>query len=230
MTFIENAEQVARGAMREISPDLVDKFVSLIRFLSLHPDAASALRGKFAPLIGTEEYVRRQARAFSQARNPRAPKPSATVPDEMVSVILVSYFGIESADVDRIKKEHLLSMNAENMVGDLLERYLASVLEPEGWIWCSGAVVKAVDFIKPPVSTGSGWRLLQVKNRDNSENSSSSAIRTGTNIEKWFRSFSKTGSLNWDAFPDATLKTILSENEFRSFVRKHFFQLKALKK
>jgi hypothetical protein len=224
MTFTKNTKQIAHKAMREISPELAEKFASLMHFLSLHPDSASALRGKSAPPIGTEDYIRQQAIAFSKARNPRAPKPSATVPDEMVSVILVSYFGIETENVDRIKREHLLSMNAENMVGDILERYLASILEPEGRIWCSGAVVKAVDFIKPE-SAEHGWRLLQVKNRDNSENSSSSAIRAGTNIEKWFRSFSRTGKLNWEAFHDVTLKTKISEDGFKDFVRSYLQQL-----
>jgi hypothetical protein len=31
------------------------------------------------------------------------------------------------------------------MLCDLLERYLASVLEPMGWIWCSGTMVKSVE-------------------------------------------------------------------------------------
>lgn len=225
MTFIANAENIAREVMRQINPNLVDKYGGLVKFLARHPNAASAIRGSSSPQIGTEEYLRRQAIAFSQARDPRAPKPPQTVPDEMVSVILVSYFGIAQADAERVKREHLLSMGAENMVGDLLERYLASVMEPDGWIWCSGAMVKAVDFIKPPESIEVGWRLLQVKNRDNSENSSSSAIRIGTNIEKWHRTFSKKVGSNWDAFPDKTLRRNLSEEAFKTFVRNYLKEL-----
>ena len=118
------------------------------------------------------------------SRAPRAPEPPATIPDEMVSVILGNYFNVPAANLERAKQEHLLSMGAENLVGELLERYLASVMESRGWIWCSGSTVKAVDFIKPPSAPGARWKLLQVKNRDNSENSSSSAIRNGTDIEK----------------------------------------------
>ena len=51
-------------------------------------------------------------------------------------------------------------MAAENNIGLLLERFIASVLEPIGWIWCSGSAVRAVDFIEP--NTGI---LLQIKNR-----------------------------------------------------------------
>ena len=225
MAFVANAQAVAREAMLQLDPGLVDAYVGVIKFLVEHPAAASALRGASAPSIGTAEYVRHQATAFAQARQIRAPQAPTTVPDEMVSVILVSYFGISQADIERVKREHLLSMGAENMVGGLLERYLASVMEPKGWIWCSGSMVKAVDFIQPPAPADGTWRLLQVKNRDNSENSSSSAIRIGTDIEKWHRTFSRRTGSNWNAFPDANLRQDLSEDGFKAFVRQY---LKAL--
>ena len=108
----------------------------------------------------------------------------------------------------------------------MLERYLASVMEPRGWIWCSGSMVRAVDFVRPPEAAGQGWRLLQVKNRDNSENSSSSAIRSGTAIEKWFRTFSKKPGTNWDDFPDITLRAHLFEEDFQLFVRQYLARLR----
>lgn len=226
MTFVRNAEAIAGQAMNTINPALTNQYASVIKFLAAHPDEAAAMRGTSAPAIGSEDYIRSQAAAFSQSREPKAPKPPATVPDEMVSVVLVSYFGIRPADTDRIKREHLLSMGAENIVGDLLERYLASVMEPRGWIWCSGAMVKAVDFIKPPALAGGTWRLLQIKNRDNSENSSSSAIRIGTTIEKWHRTFSKKPGSNWAAFPDAILRPHLSEEAFKTFVNNYLQELR----
>lgn len=226
MTFVANAEQVARTSMGAINQDLVGKYAGVIQFLAGHPNAASGLRGSSAPSIGSVDYIFRQAEAFASSRAPRAPQAPATIPDEMVSVILVSYFGISPSETDRVKREHSLSMGAENMVGDLLERYLASVLEPRGWIWCSGSMVKAVDFIKPPATQNGAWCLLQVKNRDNSENSSSSAIRLGTDIEKWHRTFSKRAGSNWDAFPDVTLRPLLSENAFRTFVREYLQALR----
>lgn len=212
--------------MNKIDGGLSDKYALVVQFLSSHPEAASAMRGKSAPPVGSADYVRKQALAFYQSREARAPKPPETIPDEMVSVILVSYFGIPLADVERVKREHLLSMGAENLVGDLLERYLASVMEPKGWIWCSGAMVKAVDFIKPPASPDKDWTLLQVKNRDNSENSSSSAIRVGTTIKKWHRTFSKKEGSNWGAFPDTSLRQLLSEAAFKSFVREYLRKLR----
>lgn len=229
MSFVTNAEEIARQAMASINPDLADSFAKLILFLSGQPAAASAMRGSTAPEIGSAEYLRRQAAAFSAARDPRSPQAPATVPDAMVSVILEEYFDIPPADLERVKREHSLSMGAENLVGELLERYLASILEPRGWIWCSGAMVKAADFVKPPAMAGAAWRLLQVKNRDNSENSSSSAIRAGTVIEKWHRTFSKRVGSNWAAFPDASLRTHLSEEGFKTFVRDYLLALRALR-
>lgn len=137
----------------------------------------------------------------------------------MVSVILHEYFGLPEKRLAQIRDEHALSMAAENVIGDLLERYLASVLEPHGWVWCSGTMVRAVDFVLPPAQPDELWRLLQIKNRDNSENSSSSAVRDGTSIEKWHRTFAKKAATNWAAFPDSALRDQLSEAAFKDFVR-----------
>ena len=219
MISINNAEAVARTAMSSVRPDLADSYAKLVLFLMTFPTSASSLRGSNAPTVGSMEYIRIQAASFASSRNPKAPQAPTTVPDDMVSVILNEYFNVDESQLERVKQEHSLSMGAENFVGELLERYLASVLEPRGWVWCSGAMVKSVDFIKPPSANQSNWRLLQVKNRDNSENSSSSAIRLGTTIEKWFRTFSRKAGSNWAEFPDPGLRQHLSEQAFKAFVR-----------
>lgn len=225
MKFVESAAHIAADEMSKVNNDLVYAYVQLIKFLSLYPKAASTPRGCSSASIGSVEYIRKQARVFSEGRVPKKPKPPKTIPDDMVSVILVSYFEISEADTGRIQREHALSMGAENIVGDLLERYIASILEPRGWIWCSGAIVKAVDFIKPPSDREEVWTSLQVKNRDNSENSSSSAIRLGTDIKKWHRTFSRKIGSNWGGFPDPTLASLLSEEGFKEFVTKYLQSL-----
>lgn len=226
MPFIENAQDIARRAMEEIDPNLSGAYAAVIRFLADFPEAASALRGSFSPVIGSAAYIERQAAAFAAARTPRAPQAPATIPDEMVSIILHEYFGIPSNQLEWAKQVHQLAMGAENLVGDLLERYLAFVLEPHGWVWCSGAMVRAVDFILPPSTPAGQWRMLQVKNRDNSENSSSSAIRAGTEIEKWHRTFSKKAGSNWAAFPDERFRAQLSEDHFKAFVQAYLQSLR----
>lgn len=223
MAFDRNAEQIALNEINAINPSLSKKFVSIISFLMYSPESAPNLRGRNASEIGSEDYIKKQAVAFSNSRLSRTPNPPATVPDQMVSVILNEYFGIEESQLSRITIEHALSMGAENFVGELLERYLAGVLEPLGWIWCSGSVVKAADFIK---RDSSQWHVLQVKNRDNSENSSSSAIRNGTDIKKWFRTFSRKAGSNWEAFPDDAAIGLLSESKFIDFTKKYLLDLK----
>lgn len=73
-------------------------------------------------------------------------------------------------------------MSAENIQGNLLEQYIASKVRPYGFLWCEGNVLRAIDFCNTD-----GSCLLQIKNKSNTENSSSSNIREGTTIEKWFR-------------------------------------------
>ena len=73
-------------------------------------------------------------------------------------------------------------MSAENIQGNLLEEYIASKVRPYGFLWCDGNIVRAVDFCNTD-----GSCMLQIKNKSNTENSSSSNIREGTSIEKWYR-------------------------------------------
>lgn len=117
--------------------------------------------------------------------------------------------------------------------------YLAEKLEPSGrsggrspysesyyagWIWCSGTSVKAVDFIHYDEKNNE-WNLLQVKNRDNTENSSSSKIRDNTTIKKWFRTYSQRDATNWDNFPDEVSSKNLNEEDFRAFVKNYLAKI-----
>lgn len=224
-TFIANAEKIALDAFSATTA-LARPFSRVILFLSLHPENSAKLRGKNPAAIGSEAYIRKLADSFTKARKPKSPTAPETIPDEMVSVILEHFFGVPSTELKQIQRTHKLSMGAENMVGELLERYLASVMEPLGWIWCSGSVVKAVDFILPPKSKGDQWTLLQVKNRDNSENSSSSAVRKDTTIKKWFRTFSTKAGQNWSTFPDPTVAPKVSEAAFKKFVNDYLRAIK----
>jgi len=150
MPFTQNAEAVARQAMHAIAPSFENKFAIIVRLLALNPRAASKLRGKNAPRIGTADYILIAAQKFASGRAARHPKPPATVPDEMVSFVLEYYFDVPSESLDRVRKGHKLSMGAENIVGDLLERYVAKTMEKAGWVWCSASLIKGVDFVNPP--------------------------------------------------------------------------------
>jgi len=216
----------AKKDMNEIDPRLNIIYSHIIWYISEYPESASKGRGKNSPEPLSSEYIKENAHKFYQARLPKEPKPPATIPDEVVSIILDEYFNVPNKSLEKAKKEHLLSMGAEGLVGDLLERYLSSIMEAHGWLWCAGAMIRGVDFIKPPGNENHSWTLLQVKNRDNSENSSSSAIREGTEIKKWFRTFSRRAESNWDNFPDDKIKHLLSEKGFIIFVRSYLKKIK----
>lgn len=225
MNFEVDAHSIAAEEMDKINPELTEKFKNLILFLSENPEFAPKSRSKKIE-SGSAEHIAKMAQSFSSSREGKAPTPPETIPDEMVSNILNKYFDIEEGKLQEAKHLHMLSMGAENIVGDLLERYIASVMEPQGWVWCSGSTVKAVDFIKPPIDDNDEWNILQVKNRDNSENSSSSAIRNGTPIKKWHRTFSKKAETNWSKFPCIHAKDSLSEEGFEAFVDAYLLSIK----
>ena len=224
-SFVKNAEELAKQKMDAINPELSSKFKFLIKFLSQFPEACSKPRSKkMQNKVGQEEHIEYLARSFHESRLPRKPTPPTTVPDEVVSIVLNISFNIQPENLERIKEEHRLSMAAENIVGDLLERYLAEKLEPSGWIWCSGTSVKAVDFIHYDEKNNE-WNLLQVKNRDNTENSSSSKIRDNTTIKKWFRTYSQRDATNWENFPDEVSSKNLNEEDFRACVKNYLVKI-----
>lgn len=224
MQFITNAHVFAANEMEKINPELKTKFADLILFIAKYND--SAPKGNAKRVQGSQDYIKDLAEKFNSSRLSKAPKKPSTVPDQMVSEILHIYFDISRDELEEVKNLHSLSMAAENIVGDLLERYIASIIEPEGWIWCSGSSVKAVDFIKPPVNEGDKWILLQVKNRSNSENSSSGAIREGTEIKKWHRTNASTGATRWNKFPCPSGSNSLNETDFIEFVRQYLLGMK----
>lgn len=132
--------------------------------------------------------------------------------DELVKLRIPE---ISNAQVDFIRKAHRFSMGLENVIGSILEEYIFTKSLNYGWATCWGSCVKAVDLCHRD------GRLLQIKNKSNTENSSSSAIREGTTIQKWYRMNAKTGATCWDSLNDLLGITSdadkLSEAGFRAF-------------
>ncbi len=103
---------------------------------------------------------------------------------------------------------HNLCMSAENVLGNLLEEFIAEKIRDYGWIWCAGNTLKSIDFCNK-----AGTILLQVKNKNNSENSSSNKIREGTTIKHWYRlSTSKKGGKITPKFKWDKLNEIINSN------------------
>ena len=201
-------------------------FKLIIKYLNDFPENLSVRSKKYSVDVSTKEGIAiLGAKYFSSFYNRTAPKLPTTVPDEMVSFIMMKVFDYTEKEAQSIKISHLQSMAAEDAVGTFLERYLDSVLRPKGWAWCSGDFVKAIDFIKYENGT---WFELQIKNRDNTENSSSSKIRENTNIQKWYRTKSKTGKTMWEEVPEQMKGLGLSEEGFKKFVESYLAENKRM--
>ena len=216
--MFESEIRKIRRAGKINNVDIINPFSEICKFLIANPDSLS-WRGKDKPDLHKSEGISILAEKFVAAyMKSDFPAKPGTVPDEMVSIVMQTAYGYSEIETKRIKTEHQHAMCAENCVGALLERYIDSVLRSHRWVWCCGSFIRAVDFIRPK-SDGKGWDALQIKNRDNSENSSSSAIRNNTDIQKWFRTFANTGKTNWDNLPLGMENKGLSEVNFIAFAR-----------
>ena len=133
-----------------------------------------------------QDYIDRWAQGYIEADNnparTRKAKPKSSCNDPAIKTIVKMVTGITEEEATNHEAHHNLFMSAENIQGALLEEYIDSVISYHGWIWCKGNTLRSIDFC-----TSDGTRLLQIKNKSNSENSSSSSIRSGTTIEKWYR-------------------------------------------
>lgn len=164
------------------------------------------------------KWVVKFLRGYGNKASQRQSNPTNTIHDDILDDIISSRLpNLAEEPREYIKYGHRLSMSAENIAGSLLEEYLADSIMKFGWHCCWGETMKSIDFCHEDGT------LLQIKNSDNSENSSSKAVRDGTEIKHWFRRISRTGRTNWESLnnqlginPDADK---LSEDKFKAFVQ-----------
>ena len=185
-------------------------------FSELAPDMNS---GKKRNLLSAQECIRTWVEKFFHGYNERisqhTSKMPGTVPDDAVNIIIKAGLPkLSDKQVSEIVYAHRLGMSAENILGLLLEEFLFEKLAPAGWAMAWGETVKHVDFCHKD------GRLLQIKNRSNSENSSSSKIRDGKPIEKWFRVNANNGKYQWEKLSEIVGTSIpgLNEEEFQRFI------------
>lgn len=177
------------------------------------------------------EYLTQWCKKYIIDReNPAIKRPLKTYGERDTALVerIASTTGADSKTLQNYLIGHYIYMSAENMNGAILEEFLAQVLEPYGWIWCAGSTFRAIDFC---YINNNQTILLQVKNKYNTENSSSSAIRSGTEIKKWNRLKrpNKTSGLytpipNWEELinlVDApeSLKSLLTEEKYLEYIR-----------
>lgn len=174
--------------------------------------APGNVRGK-TPSEAIEAWINKYWNGFNGRISKRVSNPSGTIPDPMINTIIGNRLThLTDKDLENIKYAHRISMSAENILGLLLEEFLAVELKKFGWHCAWGETVKSVDFCHEDN------RLLQVKNRSNSENSSSNKVRVGTKIVKWFRVNANNGTYKWSKLNEMHGTDIFSEQAFRQFV------------
>lgn len=128
------------------------------------------------------KWVSRYCKAMRCLPSQRMADPKKSCSDLAVRTIVATAKKISNEEAEELEKNHNLFMSAENIQGSLLEEYIARNVRKFGFYWAAGTVLRSVDFCND-----NGTCLLQVKNKFNTENSSSNQIRKGTDIKKWFR-------------------------------------------
>jgi SinI restriction endonuclease len=178
-----------------------------------NPGLAPTLKGN-TPEALAQLWLRKYHDSFENRISKRISQSPKTVADPIVNTIIQSRLtGLKTEHLEQIKYAHRLAMSAENIQGLLLEEFLAEQLTDYGWYCCWGESVRHVDFCNIDGS------LLQVKNRSNSENSSSSRVRINQPIEKWHRVDAKTGLYRWAYFNEKYDTNRFSEENFVGFVQ-----------
>ena len=157
-----------------------------------------------------EGYLSRWIKGYEDAMNnppsERSASPKSSCSDPAIKTIVQYATGVDEKTSDEQSNHHNLFMSAENIQGNLLEEFINKEIRKFGWIWCNGNVLRAVDFC-----FYDGSILLQIKNKSNTENSSSSAIRTGTTIKKWYRLGTRTsGGVKIPDYKWDNLNTIIN--------------------
>ena len=142
------------------------------------------------------------------------------IPDSAIYEYIKEKYNFDDETSNLVKDYHNIAMDTENRFGYYLEEFIYSKIKSQNWIWCTGSILRSIDFIKEDTENNKDpWIMLQIKNSDNSENSSSNKIRKGTNIKKWFRRFSKKNETNWEKLIEITSNQELTEENFLIFLK-----------
>jgi hypothetical protein len=176
--------------------------------------APKQVKGENSELVA-QVWLKKYQAGFEGRISQRVSKSPGTIADPIISTIISNRLsGLTTEHLEQINHAHRLSMSAENILGLLLEEFLAEQLADYGWHCCWGESIRHVDFCNVDGS------LLQVKNRSNSENSSSLRVRINQPIEKWYRVDAGTGRYRWSDLNEKYSTDRFSEESFVRFVQR----------
>lgn len=210
----ENFLQIFQIAFHQQGQQFLEAHRTILTACYKNPGLSPTLKGN-TPEILAQVWLRHYSNSFENRISRRISQPPGTVADLMINTIISARLtGLTAEHLHQIKYAHRLAMSAENIQGLLLEEFLAEQLVEYGWSCCWGESVRHVDFCNVDGS------LLQVKNRSNSENSSSSRVRINQPIEKWYRVDARTGLYRWSYFNEKYDTDCFSEDNFVMFVQR----------
>ena len=206
--------KIFRDAFFQIGQPFLDAHRAILSACYRNPGLSPSMK------VGTPEavaitWLKKYCNSYNNRISRRISKLPGTVADPIISTIINARLkDLTIEHLEQIKYAHRLSMSAENIQGLLLEEFLAEELSDYGWYCCWGESIRHVDFCNIDGS------LLQVKNRSNSENSSSARVRINQPIDKWFRVDAKSGRYYWSYFNDKYNTDRFSEESFAVFVQR----------
>lgn len=205
--------QIFRDAFFQVGQPFLEAHDTILSACYRNPGLSPSIKASTPDMVA-KAWLRKYNDSYNNRISVRISKPPGTVADPIVSTIIHARLtGLSIDHLEQIKYAHRLSMSAENIQGLLLEEFLAEQLADYGWHCCWGESIRHVDFCNIDGS------LLQVKNRSNSENSSSSRVRINQPIEKWFRVDANSGVYRWSYFNERYATDHFSEENFVAFVQ-----------
>ncbi|MEB3310184.1 MAG: SinI family restriction endonuclease [Snowella sp.] len=209
----ENFLKIFEDAFSQQDQPLLEAYRTILSACYRNPGLSPTLKASTSEMLA-KTWLKKYNDSYENRISRRISKLPGTVADPIVDMIINARLtGLTTEHLEQIKYAHRLSMSAENIQGLLLEEFLAEQLADYGWYCCWGESVRHVDFCNVDGS------LLQVKNRSNSENSSSSRVRINQPIEKWYRVDARTGSYRWSYFNNKYNTDRFSEENFVTFVQ-----------
>lgn len=218
--LLQRAESICAEAGIEWTRFAMPVFRTIVSHPELSPGTVKLAKQRvFSSNNDTDELI---AKWLLKLKNGYESRPSrrtsnmpGTVPDPILEKMIKERLGkLEDKHLPYITYAHRLAMSAENILGALLEEFLSNRLDSLDWFCAWGETVKSVDFV-----SGSG-QLLQIKNRSNSENSSSARVRDGTEIMKWYRIEAARIEYNWQELNELIVGLDADETAFSAFVRR----------
>lgn len=213
----DNAIKEAKQAAKALNLEWEDGVGYVFKIIANDPARVPGnIGGKYDDELATvKKWLTKYKSGHEGRASKRASKPPGTIADPIIEQIIGARIpSLTLKELNSMSYAHRLGMSAENILGLMLEEFLANNLKEHGWYCAWGETVRSVDFVHE------NGALLQIKNRSNSENSSSSAIRDGTRIQKWYRIKAERVEYMWPALNEICGTSHLSEKAFINFVRR----------